>query len=59
MKKTLMVALMLLIAGSAFAVTPKHVLCDVKGTKKMVKTADACKALGGVVVETPKVAKKV
>ncbi len=55
MKKTLLVALMLLTAGSAFAAMPKHVACDVKGKTKMVKSADACKALGGTVVEAKKV----
>ena len=59
MKKTLLVALMLLVAGSAFAATPKHVACNVQGKTKIVKTADACKALGGTVVETPKAAKKI
>ena len=58
MKKTLMIALMLLVAGtSAFAaMSPKHVECNVKGKTKWVKTVDACKSLGGTVVEAKKVA---
>ena len=57
MKKTLLVALMLLVAGtSAFAaMTPKRVECNVQGKAKWVKTVDACKALGGTVVEAKKV----
>ncbi|MEI7752243.1 MAG: hypothetical protein WCJ71_09175 [Candidatus Omnitrophota bacterium] len=57
MKKTLSVALMLLVAGTAaYAAMPaKHVACDVKGKTKLVKTIDACKALGGTVVEAKKV----
>jgi len=57
MKKTLLVALMLLVAGtSAFAaMPPKHVECNVKGKTKWVKTVDACKALGGTVVAAKKV----
>ena len=56
MKKTLLVALMLLVAGSAFAAMPaKRVECNVKGKTRMVKTVDACKALGGKVVEAKKV----
>ena len=57
MKKMLLVGLMMLIAGTAFAAGPsKKVECNVNGVKKMVKTVDACKALGGTVVEAKKVA---
>ena len=61
MKKMLMVALMLMVAGTAAyaAIPAKRVECNVNGKTKMVRTADACKALGGTVVETPKAAKKV
>jgi hypothetical protein len=57
MKKVLLVALMLLIAGTAYAAaTPKkHVRCNVNGKMQRVETADACKALGGTVVEKKKV----
>ncbi len=57
MKKMLLVALMLLAAGTAaYAAMPaKHVECDVKGKTKLVKTVDACKALGGAVVKAKKV----
>ena len=57
MKKTLLVALMLLVAGSAAyaAIPAKRVECNVKGKAKWVKTVDACKALGGTVVEAKKV----
>jgi len=57
MKKMLMVALMLMVAGTAaYAALPaKHVECNVKGKTKLVKTVDACKALGGTVVEAKKV----
>ena len=57
MKKMLLVALMLMVAGSAAyaAIPAKHVECSVKGKTKMVKTVDACKALGGTVVEAKKV----
>jgi len=65
MKKTLSVALMLLIAGIAYATIPanstptkpthtKRVTCVVKGKTKIVKTVDACKALGGTVAEAKK-----
>ncbi len=57
MKKTLIVALMLLIAGSAFAATPKPVKCKENGKIKHVATVEDCTKAGGVVVE-PKVAKK-
>ena len=52
-----MVALMLMVAGTAaYAALPaKHVECNVKGKTKLVKTVDACKALGGTVVEAKKV----
>ena len=40
MKKMLLVALMLMVAGTAFAATPKkHVKCDVKGKIQRVETA--------------------
>lgn len=56
MKKMLLVAFMLLVAGTAYAATPaKHVECNVNGKAKWVKTVDACKALGGTVVEAKKV----
>ena len=57
MKKMLLVARMLLVAGTAaYAAMPaKNVACIVKGKTKMVKTVDACKALGGTVVEAKKV----
>ena len=57
MKKMLMIALMVMVAGTAaYAAMPaKRVACDVKGTTKMVKTVDACKALGGTVVAAKKV----
>ena len=57
MKKMLLVALMLMVAGSAaFAAMPaKKVECNVNGKVKLVKTVDACKALGGTVVEAKKV----
>jgi hypothetical protein len=55
MKKVLLVVLMLLVAGTAYAATPKkHVKCDVNGKIQRVETADACKALGGTVVEKKK-----
>jgi len=57
MKKTLLVALMLLVAGTAaYAAMPaKRVECNVGGKLKLVKTVDACKTLGGTVVEAKKV----
>jgi len=56
MKKMLLVAVMLLVAGSAYAgMTAKHVECNVNGKTKLVKTVDACKTLGGKVVEAKKV----
>ena len=59
MKKTLLVMLMLLVAGTAYAATvQKTVECDVKGKTKLVKTAKVCKELGGKVVEVKKVSKK-
>jgi hypothetical protein len=55
MKKVLLVVLMLLVAGTAYAATPKkHVKCNVNGKMQRVETADACKALGGTVVEKKK-----
>ncbi len=58
MKKMLLIAVMLLVAGSsAFAETPaKKVDCNVKGKTSSVKSAAACTALGGTVVEAKKVA---
>ena len=59
MKKMLLVVLMLLVAGTAYAATSqKTVKCDVKGKTKWVKTVDACKDLGGKVVEVKKVSKR-
>ncbi len=57
MKKMLMVALMVMVAGTAaYAALPaKRVECNVKGKMKLVKTLDACKSLGGTVVEAKKV----
>ena len=57
MKKMLLVALMLLAAGTAaYAAMPaKKVECNVNGKTKLVKTVDACKSLGGTVVEAKKV----
>ena len=56
MKKMLLVALMVLVAGTAaYAATPKkHVKCDVNGKIKRVESVEACKALGGTVVEKKK-----
>ena len=58
MKKMLLVALMVMVAGTAaYAAMPaKKVECNVNGKVKMVKTVDACKALGGTVVAAKKVA---
>ena len=57
MKKMLLVVLMLLVAGVAYAATPKKpVRCNVNGKMQRVETVDACKALGGTVVEKKKVA---
>lgn len=57
MKKLSLVALMLMVAGTvAYAAMPaKKVECNVNGKTKLVKTVDACKALGGTVVEAKKV----
>jgi len=57
MKKLSLVVLMLLVAGTAaYAALPaKRVECNVNGKVKMVKTVDACKTLGGTVVEAKKV----
>jgi hypothetical protein len=55
MKKVLLVVLMLLVAGTAYAATPKkHVKCDVKGKIQRVESAKACTDLGGTVVEKKK-----
>ena len=57
MRKMLLVAIILLVAGTAYAATPKkHVKCNVNGKVQRVETADACKALGGTVVEKKKAA---
>ena len=55
-----MVALMVMVAGTAaYAAMPaKRVECNVKGKTKLVKTVDACKDLGGKVVEVKKVSKR-
>ena len=59
MKKMLLVMLMLLVAGTAYAATSqKTVKCDVKAKMKWVKSVDACKDLGGKVVEVRKVTKR-
>ena len=58
MKKTLLVALMLLIAGSAFAAPTKLVKCKVDGKVKRVESVKACEDLKGTVIE-PKAAKKI
>ncbi len=57
MKKMIMIALMLMVAGTAaYAALPaKKVECNVNGQVKLVKTVDACKILGGTVVEAKKV----
>ena len=57
MKKIMTIALMLMVAGTAaYAAMPaKKVECNVNGKTKLVKTVDACKALGGTVVEAKKV----
>ena len=57
MKKLALVAVMLLVAGTAvYAAMPaKKVECNVNGKTKLVKTVDACKSLGGTVVEAKKV----
>ena len=55
MKKMLLIALMVLVAGTAYAAMPKkHVKCDVKGKIQRVETAEACTALGGTVVAKKK-----
>ena len=59
MKKMLLIILMMLVAGNAYAwMSKKNVECNVKGKTKWVKTVDACKDLGGKVVEVKKVSKK-
>jgi hypothetical protein len=57
MKKLMTIALMLMVAGTtAYAAMPaKRVDCNVNGKAKWVKNVDACKALGGTVVEAKKV----
>ncbi|HNX68930.1 MAG TPA: hypothetical protein PLL75_02990 [Candidatus Omnitrophota bacterium] len=52
MKKIIALGLLMLMAAPAFAAMPK-VACDVKGRVKMVKSAEACKELGGKLVEKP------
>ena len=53
MKRMLLVLLMLLVAGTAYAATnKKSEKCNVNGTIQWVETADACKTLGGT-VENP------
>ena len=55
----LLIILMMLVAGNAYAwMSKKNVECNVKGKTKWVKTVDACKDLGGKVVEVKKVSKK-
>ena len=56
MKKMIMIALMLMVAGAAaYAALPaKKVECNVNGQVKLVKTLEACKTLGGTVVEAKK-----
>jgi hypothetical protein len=57
MKKMLLVVLMLLVAGTAYAAVPKKpIKCDVNGKKQRVETIEACKALGGTVIEKKKAA---
>ena len=59
MKKILLVALMLLVAGTAYAATTqKTVKCEVKGKTKWVKTVEACKDSGGKVIEVKKVTRR-
>ena len=59
MKKIIALGVAMLLTGTAWAATPKtnKITCDVKGVQKMVKSAEACKLLGGTVV-TPDIAKK-
>lgn len=52
MKQLLIIGIMMLLAGVVWAEEAK-VACDVNGEEKQVETADECKSLGGVVVETP------
>ncbi len=65
MKRVLLVVVMLLVAGTAAYALPasntgaaaKRVECKLSNGKiKLVKTVDACKSLGGTVVEAKKVA---
>lgn len=59
MKKMLLVMLMLLVAGTAYAATfQKTVKCNVEGKAKWVKSVNVCKDLGGKVVEVKKVTKR-
>ncbi len=59
MKKLVVIGMIMLIGSTAWAVdTPikkatKEVTCNVNGVQQKVKTAAACKALGGTVVVTP------
>ena len=57
MKKIMTIALMLMVAGTAaYAAMPaKKVECNVNWKTKLFKTVDACKSLGGTVVEAKKV----
>ena len=59
MKKIVSVMFVMLMAGTAYAATTqKTVKCDVKGKIHHVKTVEACKELGGKVVEVKKVSKR-
>ncbi len=53
-------ALMLIAAGTVVyaAMSQETVECDVKGNTKWLKTVDACKDLGGKVIEVKRVTKK-
>ena len=53
MKKLIALAVMLLVAGSAWASMPRSnkVDCNVNGVHKWVKSVDACNALGGKVIK--------
>jgi hypothetical protein len=66
MKKFIIAASILLMAGTAWAQTPEAagkaapevkaapVTCDVNGVKELVESADECAFMGGTVVEAPK-----
>ncbi len=56
----LLMALMLIAAGTVVyaAMSQETVECDVKGNTKWLKTVDACKDLGGKVIEVKRVTKK-